>query len=304
MLIFNVMEYTWNHPANRNRRLRAMGTMFGWQAWKRLVRKPWTIPVFDGLKMRCHLNNTVAGVMIYSGGWPDYDEMHFVKRYLRPGDDFLDVGANIGMYTLLAASRIGKQGHIVAIEGARAAYERYLENVELNQLSDQVELLRAAVAAEPGTIRFLQQNDQTNRIALNNETGQAGAEFEEVEAITLDQAAAGRKFAMGKIDIEGAEPMAFQGAHESLSNANPPVWLMELKARLLKKFDATPEQLAGKLKDYGYELGVYDADRNDLSFPETPWHDHGNVFAIASQHIDFVQNRLAEWNSGTGQAKG
>ena len=292
MLARKVIEYTWNHPSNRKRRVRALADTFAWQIWKRVVRRPRTVSALDGMWVRCYPDSNAAGMLIYSGGWPAYDEMHFLRRYLRAGDNFVDVGTNIGVFTLLAGKYVGSNGCVLAIEGGRIAFDRLKENIALNSLQSVVEARNAAVGAREGTVHFLQNRDLTNRIAADTEECQEHREFEPIECVTLDGVLSGRTFALGKIDIEGAEPIAFQGGQRALRDANPPIWIMELKQRLLERFGMTPERVAEMLALYGYQLGIYDGNRNDLTFPEAPWHDHGDVFAIHRDHLDQVRARL------------
>lgn len=293
MTPYKLLQYVWRHPANRGRRLRAIGATVGWQLNKRTLKRAKLLPVFDSLTLKCYPDSFGAGVMVYTSGWPEYDEMHFVKRYLREGDSFVDVGTNIGIFTLLAASCVGPTGHVLSLEAGRRAYERLMENIQLNRLENVVEAWLEAVGPENGTLRFLQSHDLINRIATESEQQQGLVAWEEVASVKLDDRLANRRYAMGKIDIEGAEPLAFQGSTEMLRTGNPPVWLLELKARLLSRFQYTPEALAQQLSQAGYCLGIYDADRRTLDFPPRPWERHGDVLAIYEPALTEVRARLA-----------
>src|SRR3712207_8823650 len=77
---------------------------------------------------------------------PEYEEMSFVRAYLRPGDLFIDVGANVGVYSLWAAETDSVT--VLAFEPSSTTYRRVLENVQLNGLYDRVLLVRKAVGAE------------------------------------------------------------------------------------------------------------------------------------------------------------
>jgi FkbM family methyltransferase len=232
--------------------------------------------------------------MIYTSGWPDYDEMHFVRRYLRPGDGFVDVGANIGIFTLLAARYVGPHGRVLALEASRRAFQRLTENVALNQLGNSVEPRFLAVGPESGTVQFLQQHDLINRLVVPADHQAPDSRMEEVPCVTLDELLGGGSFAMGKIDIEGAELLAFRGGERILEQGNPPVWLLELKGRLLVRFGHSPEDVAGLLHRHRFRLAVYEADTNRLAFPPTPWQTHGNVLAIHESQIEHVERRLSE----------
>ena len=72
---------------------------------------------------------------------------------LGPGDVFIDGGANIGLFTLVAADRVGAQGKVIAFEPGRAVRLRLIENVALNRLI-QVEVVPAALSSQPGEAAF------------------------------------------------------------------------------------------------------------------------------------------------------
>ena len=76
------------------------------------------------MTLRCYPDSPSASAMIYCHDSPDFHEMNFIRRYLRAGDTFLDIGANIGVYSLLAASRVGPSGRVVAFEPAKQASKK------------------------------------------------------------------------------------------------------------------------------------------------------------------------------------
>lgn len=283
----DVIRFIWTHPSNRGRHVRAVARGVGWQLYKRLTGRSKDITVFERMRLRCYPDSPAASAFFYTHGGSDVDDMAFVRRYLRPGDEFLDVGANIGVYTLLAASVIGPEGFIDSFEPGAVAASRLRENVDLNGLRN-VRVHESAVAETRGTIRFLQDRDLINRIVQQGD-GEAG--WAEVPCLPLDEFA-DRSYAMGKIDVEGAEPMAFRGALQMLAAANPPVWLMEMKDYLLAGFGFKPEEFAAWLVERGYDLAQYDAERNVLKFCERAWVGRENVLAIARSAKGFVAQRM------------
>ena len=88
--------------------------------------------------------------------------------------------------------------------------------------------------------------------------------------------------------------MAFRGGQQILRAGNPPVWLLELKDRLLRRFDSSAASFAAFLDQHGFRLAIYNADANQLSFPPKPWEEHGNVLAIHRDHVQHVEDRLNE----------
>ncbi len=289
MIAADVLRLVWNHPANRGRRLRTLCRAAAWQINKRLTKRPWEIRVYDQYRMKCYPDSFGASIMVYTNGRQDHDDFAFIETYLRPGDRFLDVGANIGIYTLLAAKCVGQTGRVEAFEAGQRAYERLVENVRLNQLP-HVRVHRAAISDNREPVRFLQTHDLTNRLAI--EGVDAATATEEVPAVTLDDVLDQTRFAMAKIDVEGAEPICFRGAAKSLAAGNPPVWFIELKDRLLRRFGFTAEQFVQFLSDNGYDLGIYEHGRRGLYFPD-PWVGEAeNAVAVHRDYRTFVHQRL------------
>src|SRR4029079_6403356 len=128
----NLTRLIWGHPANRGRRVRAVSLFVGWQFYKRLLRRPIDVTERGGLRFKCYPDSQDAGRMIYFNRLPDPAEMTFIKRYLRPGDAFIDAGANVGIYTLFAAQLVGPSGSVIAFEPDPGAADRLRENVDRN----------------------------------------------------------------------------------------------------------------------------------------------------------------------------
>jgi FkbM family methyltransferase len=225
--------------------------------------------------------------MIYFGSCPDYHEMNFLKHYLRVGDGFVDVGANVGSYTLLAASLIGSRGYIDAFEPGPKSNPRLLENVKLNRLESVVNIHTFAVGNISGPAMYRCAQDATNRLRAPRDKDAAM----EVMCVRLDDVLKS-SYALGKIDIEGAEPLAFQGAEDHLRKSNPPVWIVEMNAKL-RDFGFSEEGFAAWLNDRGWDLTLYDSDYRVLTVGGKPWLSDGmNVFAIARSGYDLLKQRI------------
>jgi FkbM family methyltransferase len=284
--ILTVLEYIWSHPANRGHRFRAIGRAIGWQLSKRLFREPRDIRVFGGLTLRCYPDSPSASLVIYCDESPDYHEMHFMRRYLRPGDAVLDVGANIGVYSLLAASLVGSAGQVLAFEPGPEAHRRLTENLRINHL-DNVKVHACALGDRIGVVDFLSQCDTTNRMQTAADNGKSVVS---VPVMRLDDVVE-MDCALGKMDIEGAEPIALLGAERLLRESTPPVWLLELNGAL-HAFGFTEATFSDWLSQQGYDLGLYDADRQEFNFSQSrPWELSPNVFAVARDQKQRVAQR-------------
>jgi FkbM family methyltransferase len=280
-----LVRLIWEHPANRGGRLRALGKAALWQAYKRTIRRPFNLPVHDGLRLRAYPDSHEPGRFIYFGGLPDFEEMIFMRRYLRPGDRFVDGGANVGAYTLLAASLVGPSGRVDAFEPSRLEVGRLRENVSLNGL-DQVRVHEAALADVAGQAAFTVGRSSSNRLEA-----EAGATT--VSVATLDEALPDGTYAMAKLDLEGAEPLALRGAEAHLHACNPPVLVLELVDRFVRRYGSSAVEVADWLHERGYALASYDVGANKLELGNRPLiGSRTNVFAVASRGLARIQARL------------
>ena len=129
--MWNVPADIWKHPANRSTRLKSLGRAIRWQLHYRLSGRSMDIN-YHGMTLRCPPGNHSASRAIYFSGLPDYAEMQFMLDYLRPGDQVIDAGANIGVYTLLALSVVGSGGRVEAIEPNPAVLPWLRDNLRIN----------------------------------------------------------------------------------------------------------------------------------------------------------------------------
>ena len=186
---------------------------------------------------------------------------------------------------MLAASLVGENGRVIAFEPGVKARKRLLENLEINNLKN-VTVHDCAVSEFVGHIDFFLDYDTTNRIKTGGDLGRSVS----VPQIRLDDVI-NFSCVMGKMDIEGAEPLALRGAAKLLATSNPPVWLLELNGAL-KTFQYSEESLKAWLFKVGYDLCLYDADHLELDFTHLePWLKSPNVFAVARSHRQWVSNR-------------
>jgi FkbM family methyltransferase len=184
-----------------------------------------------------------------------------IKPLLHPGSVFVDVGANVGYFTLLA-STLGAR--VVAYEPTPSVFARLKENVALNGFQ-HAELVNAAVMDKPGTLSLhLSGDDPEANSLFGDDTGDRGP-CVHVPAISLDEDLAARgidRVDLLKIDAEGAEPFVLDGASRLLSSPHPPVIIVEVNAFTLKCAGLQPSDILSRLEAHGYnhtemESGIY-----------------------------------------------
>lgn len=277
-----VFQHIWNHPSNRNARVRTIWRSACWQLRKRWSSNPHEVSVYRSSRVILFPESLGASVLVYSSFWPDYDEMHFLQRYLRPGDSFLDIGANVGIYSLLANEIIGETGSLRAFEPGDQAFSWLEENFRLNNIPDD-SCCKLVVSDQVGAVGFTQDKDLVNSL-----DAQAG----KIPSTTLDTITMGQSYAVGKIDVEGAEPLIFRAGQSSLKSHSPPIWLLETKERLLKKYGFTLDDLVSPFRNAGYVFATYSADENALVLRERLLDGSDNTFAIAREIVPVVAERI------------
>jgi len=157
------------------------------------------------------------------------DSSNVVRQLLRRGDTFLDIGANIGWFTMLASSIVGETGYVHSFE-PQPIIARYLRrSIDLNGLAARVRLHEVGVWHHHGSMSLGWHEDAENHGAsyLMPEGAESSA-GSNVELLTLDSLNLDR-VDMIKIDVEGAEAKAMQGAERLLARHRP-IILSELHA--------------------------------------------------------------------------
>ena len=142
-----------------------------------------------------------------------------LRRLLRPGETFVDCGANIGLWTLTAATAVGTTGRVFAFEPNPSTYEKLLRNVRANRFETIVRPFCSACGETSGHLPFRCESDHNvSRVA---EEGADGTES--VPVVTLQEAVGNRPVHGIKVDVEGFELKVLRGAEEILRRSKP--WL-------------------------------------------------------------------------------
>jgi FkbM family methyltransferase len=188
-----------------------------------------------------------------------------LRRILSPGMTFVDVGANIGYFSLLGAQIVGEVGRVLAIEPGERNCRLIHRSVVRNQLRN-VHLHPYAISDQQGALTYLAQGSN-GTIADLDATTDVPPGGRLVSTTTLDNLLAGLdRVDVIKLDVEGAEARVLRGAARTFQQHRPVV-VSEVSPLLLEKISGMSAQsyLACFL-DLGYELSVVDRDGNGELF--------------------------------------
>jgi FkbM family methyltransferase len=240
---------------------------------------------YDGGRSRIIADlGTNLGLTLYRYGFRD-PYIDLVRQLLSPGDIFVDAGANVGLFSLAAAERVGPTGKVIAIEPAPSTYSKLIENVKLNGFT-WVETHADALAEKAGTKELIVFADDLAGFNSFAPAILACGRTATVRTVTLDGLLAERdldRLRLVKLDIEGAEYLALQGAPRVLSEARPD-FVVEIVPDHLERQGASAPMLVGTFRAHGYEFfqAGWDAKGHLTLTPEDrpgAQSDNPNLFA-------------------------
>jgi len=184
--------------------------------------------------------------------------MSYVLHVLRAGDLFIDVGANVGSYTILACGVKKARGY--CFEPVPETYLRLMENLKLNDLLDQVKIHNLGLADKEGELLFTTNKNTGNHIIDRN------SEYPDaikVKVMPLDEIVNNEDPSMMKIDVEGFETLVIAGATQTLRNPSLHSVIMEFNGSALK-YGFSEEDLLKTMLLYGFRVYTYDPFKRNL----------------------------------------
>jgi FkbM family methyltransferase len=211
-------------------------------------------------------------LLALKGDW-EPEVTHALRRVIRPGMTFIDVGANVGYFTLIAAQILHGNGQIHSFEADPQMHQLLVDNINLNWFFEGVHAHQKAVYSEETNLRFHKRLKYQANSSIAELTADELASINdvsesfEVEALRLDhyieQAAAGRVDVI-KIDVEGAEPRVFQGMAQTIEN-NPDLRIIcEWSPSQLYQTGSSPTEFLAILRDYGFLIRTVEAPETIL----------------------------------------
>jgi len=217
---------------NLSERILRRRTTFRYFARKGLARVPFLpVPIRIKLTDGADLNlwwsympgSNIAGLPL-TGYWSsDRSELQFVWSFLQPGMTFFDVGAYHGVYSVVAAKRLGSKGHVTAFEPSERERRRLGLHLQMN--SGHVSVEPYAVTSQAGSFRFFTvASGFTSMNSLVSPPTDNPVSETNVDGICLDQylvTSGIAKVDLIKLDIEGGELDAFRGARHTLEVIRP-----------------------------------------------------------------------------------
>jgi FkbM family methyltransferase len=266
------LKFIVSHPLNSGRKLSALGRFTAWQVASRL-RAEIEFEWIEGTKLIVSHGMTGATGNIYCG-LHEFVEMGFLLHLLRPNDLFLDVGANIGSYTILAARVCGAR--VIAFEPDPGTASVLRRNIAINHLSALTDVREAALGAVDGQIAFTVGLDTMNRVARPDDKS-----VQIVPIGRLDDIPEAAAATLIKLDVEGFEEEVLSGASRVLASPS----LLAVQSELCSPI------VQDTLESFGFERRFYDPFTRTLQPTPFSYQTSNALFVRAT---DLVKERLAQ----------
>lgn len=224
---------------------------FGWRKLELETRTAF------GARMLLSLPDSIQTRIFLTGIW-EPPITNIISKSLGKGDIFIDVGANVGYYTLLASKLVGDAGRVYSFEASPAVFGRLQNNISANDMQN-VEIFNIAVSNEPGKVTiWAAPNDNIGHSTIISSVAEKDGHHREAEVrcdvlgafVPLPYLLAARFI---KIDIEGAERLAIEGIFPHLIYfAEQTEWLVELSPEFSPRGQSDIDWVFKTFIDAGY----------------------------------------------------
>ncbi|WP_157817411.1 FkbM family methyltransferase [Candidatus Thiodictyon syntrophicum] len=272
--LWRTLAFLASHPLNRGHIVRAFSRYLRWQLAIRLLPGAAVVPFVGSSKLLVRRGMTGATGNIYAGLHEPQD-MAFAALCLRPGDVFVDVGANVGAYTVLVTTFA--RAVAIAIEPNPQAMATLKMNLCLNRIVDQVECHTCAVGAGEEIARMTTDLDTMNHLVTNDTHG--NEHLAQIPLRSLDQILGNRSATLIKLDVEGYELPALEGATRTLGAAPLLAVVLELNGSgaRYRRTDQEVHELMCARGFRPFAFGLFDRRLSPLQ----DWrHDVGNTLYV------------------------
>lgn len=279
MSLTGTLKFILNHSLNRKNKSKALLRFIKWQLNTRINPYPVIFPFAEKSKLLMWKGLTGATGNLYCG-LHEFEDMAFVLHFLRKDDLFVDIGANVGSYTVLSASEVGAE--TISFEPVPQTFRTLKTNITLNNIEDRTKALNIGLGKEKGELKFTKSFDTVNHVATEQETDTIDVQIEKFdEVVNLS------KPSLVKIDVEGFETEVLNGMGSALINSNLKGIIIELNGSG-KRYGYDEEKIHEKLLSHNFRPFFYSPIERKLISTEK----FGSHNTIYIREIEFTQKRV------------
>ncbi len=285
MSLVHTLKFIANHPLNSQRKAEALFGFLKWQIGSRLVPGQVVYNWVNGSKFIVRLGETGLTGNIYCG-LHEFSDMAYVLHAMTEEDLFVDIGANMGSYTILACAVKGARGF--CFEPVPTTYQRLMDNIRLNNLSNRVKASNIGLSDKEGELVFTSGENCMNHVVVD---GEKSTDVVRVRVMPLDKILDGEAPSMLKIDVEGFETPVIHGARATFNNQSLHSVIMELNG-CCSRYGFSEDAILNTMKDYGFSTYTYEPFSRELKFLEGKNNLSGNTLFIRNAEV--IKERVAK----------
>lgn len=247
--LFRTFKLILRHPIGRRKPFAVLIRWARWQIGSRILGWPVICPFFGKTRLIVSPGMHGATLNLYVG-LHEFNDMSFVIHALRSGDLFVDVGANVGVYSILAGE-IGAQ--VISVEPVPNTFDTLKENIRLNGLEDQITTYNVGLASKAGELLFSTQHGPRNRVINESESMPSMI----IPVNRLEHLLQKAIPCVVKIDVEGYELEVVKGAHDVLSQPTLLAIILELNG-LGKRYGFDDDEIDAEIRRFGFKPAHYE----------------------------------------------
>ncbi len=212
--------------------------------------------------------------LLLDGVWePDVTE--WFKSTLKPGMTFVDVGANVGYFSVLAAFLVGRSGRIIAFEAMPATHQLLAQNVIVNWMESFATAENLALYSGSQRLKFYVRKYYHGNSSLASVTHEVGRLYDDIEEIEVDAVSLDEYLCKSparpdviKVDVEGAELQVFRGARQTLAANHDVIVMCEWSQDQIRTANDDPAELVEELRGHGFRVYRIDTGMERISYEE------------------------------------
>lgn len=283
--LFAPFLFIYRHPLTESNWAFGWFKFLQWQLAVRVLNMSIVVPWVNDARLI--VRRGMAGATgNYYCGLHEFHDMSFLMHFLRPNDLFVDVGANVGTYSILA-SKIS-EAKVISIEPIPKTYAHLIDNIGVNHTNHLVDCRNIGIGAICGALNFSSDLDAENHVVLDK--GSIEYDVVSVPVYTLDTLLGEASPIMIKVDVEGFELEVLRGGKKIFEHKSLKVVLIELNGSG-NRYSFSEEEIRQKFRGWGFESCKYDPFKRQLNKIDMQDVDqNGNTLYV--RDFDLVTDRV------------
>ncbi len=283
--LLKITKFILTHPLIKDNKMNAIMSFIRWQTAVRLLGKKVIVPWVEDSKFITGIGEHGLTANIYTG-FMEYEDMLFLLHALQPNETFVDVGANVGSYSILASKVVKVKS--ISFEPLPETVERLKDQIQINRINDSVSIINKGVGDKRGSLFFTNNRDTTNKVCLTGDTENST----KIEVTTLDDELEKNEKYFFKIDVEGFEYNVIEGGKNVLASPNTSALIIELNGSG-DEFGHSNDEIHKKLISFDFKPVSYEPLSRTLTIMNGFNRNGGNTIYVKDVDLTIARCKAA-----------